>query len=181
MTGAVSPLLAWDSFYVIIGSSSAALTGLMFVVVTLMPEARRHMSTSRDGASAYATPTILHFGATLLVSAIFTAPWDALWQPGVAVAFTGVLGAAYGTIVALRLRRQTHYRAELEDWVWHAWLPGASYVTLVVAGVTLHGQAAGGIFAVGAATLMLLFIGIHNAWDLVTYMAFFNSEDRRGR
>src|SRR4051794_15807579 len=32
---ALSPLAAWESFYVIIGSAAAALTGLQFVVMTL--------------------------------------------------------------------------------------------------------------------------------------------------
>ena len=29
-----------------------------------------------------------------------------------------------------------------------------------------------GLFGVGAATLLLLFVGIHNAWDSVTYHVF---------
>lgn len=33
-------LSAWTNFYVIIGSSAGALTGLTFVVVTLMPRRR---------------------------------------------------------------------------------------------------------------------------------------------
>src|SRR5205823_8429588 len=37
---AVSPFAAWENFYVIVGSSAAALTGLQFVVVVLGAEAR---------------------------------------------------------------------------------------------------------------------------------------------
>src|SRR2546430_12420592 len=37
---AVSPFAAWESFYVIIGSSGAALTGLQFVVIALSAEGR---------------------------------------------------------------------------------------------------------------------------------------------
>jgi hypothetical protein len=32
----------------------------------------------------------------------------------------------------------------------------------------------GALFGVGAAVLLLLFIGIHNAWDAVTYHVFVN-------
>lgn len=35
-----SPLVAWESFYVIVGSSGAALTGLQFVVIALIAESR---------------------------------------------------------------------------------------------------------------------------------------------
>ena len=33
-----SPIAAWESFYVIVGSSGAALTGLQFVVIALTTE-----------------------------------------------------------------------------------------------------------------------------------------------
>ncbi len=38
MKAVASPLAAWESFYVIIGSESAALTGLQFVVIVLSAE-----------------------------------------------------------------------------------------------------------------------------------------------
>jgi len=33
-----TPIVAWESFYVIVGSSGAALTGLQFVVMALVAE-----------------------------------------------------------------------------------------------------------------------------------------------
>lgn len=47
-------LSAWSSFYVMIGSSAAALTGLMFVVISLIRQ--REISTSQDGISIFSTP-----------------------------------------------------------------------------------------------------------------------------
>jgi hypothetical protein len=32
------------------------------------------------------------------------------------------------------------------------------------------------LFVIGAATMLFLFTGIHNAWDTVTYMAFTGSQ-----
>jgi hypothetical protein len=40
MEEARSPLVAWESFYVIVGSSGAALTGLQFIVIALIAESR---------------------------------------------------------------------------------------------------------------------------------------------
>ncbi|MEP6993322.1 MAG: hypothetical protein ABI968_02285 [Acidobacteriota bacterium] len=34
---------------------------------------------------------------------------------------------------------------------------------------------------IGATTLLLLFIGIHNAWDTVTYIALDRLEQRRSK
>ena len=77
MPGTPVPALAeWENFYVIVGSSGAALTGLQFVVIALVAEGRRRSSLHE--IDAFGTPTIVHFCATLLVSAILSAPWQRL-------------------------------------------------------------------------------------------------------
>ena len=71
----------WDSFYVIIASAAGALIGLQFVVMTLIAE-KPPKDAERAGA-AFATPTIVHFSASLLVSALMRAPWPAIVFPAV--------------------------------------------------------------------------------------------------
>src|SRR3989442_3592050 len=66
-----TPFAAWESFYVIIGSSAAALTGPQFVVVVLGAEAR----SIGPEVGAFGTPTVVHFCAVLLISAILSVPW----------------------------------------------------------------------------------------------------------
>ena len=169
MPEAASPLAAWESFYVIVGSSGAALTGLMFVVITLTAES--HVQRSDQTIAAFATPTVVHFCAALLISAILSAPWRGLGSAGAMLAACGLAGVAYVAIVVRRARGQTGYRPVLEDWIWHAVLPLAAYAALTTGGLTLRGSPEGSLFAVGAAAVLLIFIGIHNAWDTVTYIA----------
>jgi hypothetical protein len=71
-----------------------------------------------------------------------------------------------------RIRRQTAYRPEFEDWLFHVLLPVAAYTTLAAAAVPARLHPRGALFAVAAAVLVLLFSGIHNAWDAVTYHVF---------
>ena len=177
----VSLLAAWESFYVIVGSSSAGLTGLMFVVVTLIPEAQSRGTVPVLGVSVFSTPTIVHFCSALLVSAILSAPWGALSQAGLAIALTGLAGLVFVVFVAVRMRRmrsQTDYRPVLEDWLCHFLLPLVVYVALVIAGMMLRDRPRTSLFGIGAATLLLLFIGIHNAWDTVTWMALQRSKPK---
>jgi len=68
------------------------------------------------------------------------------------------------------MRRQAAYRPVLEDWLWHVVFPLVSYVALVAAALVLPRNPAPLLFVVGAATVLFLFIGIHNAWDTVTYI-----------
>ena len=75
---APSLLTHWESFYVIVGSSAAALTGLMFVVVALVAESESRRRDAASGIDAFGTPTIVHFCSALLVSAVLSAPWASL-------------------------------------------------------------------------------------------------------
>jgi hypothetical protein len=164
-----APLAAWESFYVIIGSSAAALTGLQFVVIVLGAQvsALGDMSTTR----AFGTPTIVHFCAVLLISAILSAPWAALSSVGLALGACGLAGVVYAALVVRHARRQTGYKPVLEDWIWHAALPIIAYLSLLMAVFELQRHPAPSLFVTGGTVLLLLFIGIHNAWDAVTYIA----------
>jgi hypothetical protein len=165
---AVSSLTAWANYYVIIGSSAGALTGLMFVVITLIVGMREQRPA--EGIAAFNTPAVVHFGAALAVAAILSAPWQALWAASVPLGLCGLGGVVYTVIVTRRVRRFESYRLVLEDWIWHVLFPLASYGALVVAAGTLPGNPVPTLFVIGTAIALLLFDGIHNAWDNVTYI-----------
>ena len=166
---ALSSLATWQNFYVIIGSAAAALTGLMYVVITLIMGTRMRRSSGTLGA--FGTPNVVHFGIALLVAAILSAPWQALWNAGLLLGLSGLGGVMYAVIVVLRARRQTDYQPVLEDWLLYTAFPIVSYITFVVAAILLPVNPAPALFVIGAATLLLLFSSIHNAWDTVTYVA----------
>jgi hypothetical protein len=171
-----SPLIAWESFYVIVGSSGAALTGLQFVVIALIAEARtqgaaRAQESNDQSIAAFGTPTIVHFCSVLLVSAILSAPWHGLSSVGLTLGVCGLVGVVYGVIVVRRARRQSGYRPVWEDWLWHAVLPLISYALILGSAIVLRSYPQRALFVIGATALLLLFIGIHNAWDTVTYIA----------
>ena len=102
MHEAVWPLGSWEVFYLIIGASAAALIGLQFVVIAVGADSDTLGGT--EAVHAFATPTIVHFGA--------------------------VTGA-----------------------------------------ILFPSHAETALFWIGAAVVLLLFIGIHNAWDAVIYIA----------
>ncbi|HSS19884.1 MAG TPA: hypothetical protein VLL54_07410 [Pyrinomonadaceae bacterium] len=164
-----SPLAAWESFYVIVGSSGAALTGLQFVVIALISESKRQ-ATSRE-IEAFGTPTVIHFCTVLLVAAILSAPWHSLASVAYALGVCGVVGAIYCFIVVGRARRQSTYRPVFEDWLFHAALPLLGHALLLVTALLLTTYPQKVLFLVAASTLLFLFIGIHNSWDTVTYIA----------
>jgi hypothetical protein len=82
-----------------------------------------------------------------------------------------VAGIVYMAVVIRRARRPLHYVPVLEDWLWHCVFPLIAYVTLLVAALVLWRDPPRSLLVIGATALFLLFIGIHNAWDAVTYIA----------
>jgi hypothetical protein len=171
----MSELAGWDSFYVIAGSAAGALIGLQFVVVTLIAE-RPALRVAAAG-TAFSTPTVVHFGAVLLISALLRAPWRIITWPAALWGLTGLLGAVYELRVARRIRAQPIYRPEFEDWLFHVALPFAAYGTLALSSFAAPSRPREMLFAIGASALVLLFVGIHNAWDTITYHVFVNKRD----
>jgi hypothetical protein len=173
-SAARSVLNAWESFYVIVGSSAAALTGLQFVVMALIAETRT--PGAAGAVAAFGTPTVVHFSAVLLVSAIMSAPWS--WLPGAAMALgaCGVAGLVYTALAARRARQQTEYQPVFEDWLCHVALPFLAYAGALATAVMLPHDPRPALFVLGTAALLLLFVGIHNSWDSVTFIVI----DRRG-
>jgi hypothetical protein len=168
----MSEFAEWESFYVIVGSAAGALIGLQFVVLTLIAE-RPHLASPEAGA-AFATPTIVHFSAVLLLSAILRVPWHAIAAFAALWGLVGLAGIAYGVVVARRMRTQGAYQPVLEDWLFHLVLPIAAYALLALSALAALSHTREALFGVGAAVLLLLFIGIHNAWDAIAYQVLVN-------
>jgi hypothetical protein len=168
MHEANATLEAWGSFYVIVGSSAGALTGLQFVVMTLI--AQTGPRGRGEAVSAFGTPNVVHFCAALLVASILSVPWATLPPAGLGVAGCGALGVFYSVIVIRRAHRQREYEPVFEDWLWHTMLPLLAYSAVLLGGAVLGRDPSGALLAIGASVLLLVFVGIHNAWDTVTYM-----------
>jgi hypothetical protein len=170
----MTPLNGWANFYVIVGSSAGALIGLQFVVITLIAD--RSTRVDPEAGGAFATPSVIHFGVVLLQSAILSAPWNGMATPALLWGFIGLSGLIYAISVAHRLRKQHVYQPVFEDWLFHAVFPLVAYGTLIASALMAHSHPGLSLFLVGGASLLLLFVGIHNAWDAVTYHVYFKSK-----
>ena len=168
----------WENFYVIVGSSAGALIGLQFVVIKLIADMSIMRRDVEAGTGAFTTPSVVHFGVLLLLSAILCAPWKGMAPVAVLWGLVGLCGIVYTAMVARRLRVQTAYEPVFEDWLFHLLLPFAAYATLAVSACAARSHARPALFLAGGAALLLLFIGIHNAWDTVTYHVFVKKREQ---
>src|SRR5690348_4036184 len=162
----------WDSFYLIVGGAAGALIGLQFVVMTLLAD--RPQQSKADAGHAFATPTTMHFGAAFLLSAVIRVPWRSIEPMSFIWALMGTAGVLYSIVIIKRIRNQRSYKPVFEDWLFHAILPFVSYAALVAAAFMVSSNTREALFLAGGSALLLLIIGIHNAWDTTTYNVFVN-------
>ena len=161
----------WDNYFMLIGTASGGLIGLLFVVVTLTSGIER--SRALRASTIYLTPTLIHFAVTMVSSAVAVAP---RMNPRVAAVIL-IVAAVAGLTNAVRTCFGIYQFAKdgnpphwSDAWCYGV-APGAIYLGLIgaAAGVWMGWSLAVGA---GAALLMILMlVAIRNAWDLITWMA----------
>ena len=167
----LSLLSSWQNFYMIAGTAAATLTGLMFVATTLIAGMDTHVPTANAGISAFNTPTVVHFGVVLLLAGILSAPWQTFSSLSFLLGLLGLGMVFYSIIVMRRMRRVPHYQSTLEDWLWYLVFPLLASTLLIVAAFVLPKSPSPALYIVGSAIMLLLLVGIRNAWDIVTFLA----------
>lgn len=167
MPDALHALDGWSNFYVIVGSSGAALIGLQFVVMALIADLQP--KNSPEAIGAFGTPTVVHLAGALIISALMSVPWTTAGAPAMVLGAYGFGGVIYGAVIVARARRQRAYAPVWQDWLWHAMLPTSAYL-LLATGAVAFDRGAAALFFVATSALALLLIGIHNAWDTVTHL-----------
>jgi hypothetical protein len=161
------PLDVWSNFYVIAGSSAGGLTGLTFVVIALIAD--QH-AVRLPGLRAFITPTVVHFCSVLAIAAVLNVPGQTAFSVALCLAAAGVIGVIYCIGTALKLNSsKPEYVPVAADWTWNVVLPTLCYLGLAVAGALAASHAPLALYVTAAVSLLLLFIGIHNAWDIAVW------------
>ncbi len=177
-------LAGWGNFYLITGTAAAALTGLQFVVQSLLAsdlQLRDDPGDPEGGIAAFGTPTVVHFTMAVAISCVMCMPWPSSSGLRETLGALGLGALLYSTIVLRRTLRQRVYQPVGEDWLWHVLLPTAAYGAVLLAAFLFIGGRTVPLFAVAIATLLLLCVGIHNAWDTVIYLTVTTLQNRRTR
>ena len=153
----------------IAGSSAGGLTGLTFVVIALAADARR---VDPIGLHAFVTPIIVHFGTVLALAAFMCVPHQTLLSICLGLGAAGSAGLIYVCTVTSNIRFNLgSYLPVREDWIWNVILPGIAYGGLLTMALSIWLLPDFTLYAVAAISMLLLFIGIHNAWDIAVWMS----------
>jgi hypothetical protein len=102
---------------------------------------------------------------------MLSAPWQTFSSLSLLLGLVSLGMVLYLIIVLRRMRRVPDYQSTLEDWLWYLGFPLLAHVLLIVAAFVLPGNPAPALYIVGSAMILLLLVGIRNAWDMVTFLA----------
>jgi len=159
----------WDSYYLLIGTAAGALIGLLFVVATL--NAGREVTDVTRGTKTYLTPTVFHFAMVVVVSALATAPGLPARTVGLLLGACAVVGFVYSGLICVRLRSGNMAGQHWSDFWYFGVAPTAIYLGLGATSATAWAAPSALPYASAVLLLLLMLVGIRNAWDLVTWLA----------
>ena len=161
----------WSEYFFMIGSSAAALIGLMFIVVTLT--AGRDRQQLETGKHLYTSPIVWHLAVVMVLSAAALAPAIHPTLFGIVTAGLALLGIAMGIRSAVGIGRAQLVGPQdnLFDMWWYGIVPAIVYVALGAAAAAVLAGASWSASAIAAALMALLLVSIHAEWDLVTFLA----------
>ena len=164
----------------LVGTAAATLTGLMFVAVTFGSGlvTRESAATTR----AFLDPTYTHFVQVLLIACLLLMPTLGRWSSSAALLI--VVGAMrfLGLHTVFRRYREAqreHGDIELSDWLLSIVLPLLCHLSLMATGAAFIARNSAALTGLAVISVVLLFIGIHGAWELMVWMALAVSERRR--
>ena len=155
----------WHEFYVLLGTSSAALVALLFVAISIGVGFFTHRNQA--GTRTFTSPVIVHFSAILFISAIAIAP-----AHGPVTLIALIAAGATGVVVSAVTTRHVFdfigdSLVESIDQYAYGFIPLAAYCGIVASGVLLavHWEWAPELLA--GSTLVHMMVNIRNAWDLM--------------
>lgn len=168
MPEVLASIKGWENFYVITGSSAAGLTGLTFVVIALASDANM---VRLSGLRTFITPIVIHFSSVLWIASILSIPGHTTLSLAICIAITGIALTCYSAVTIYRMFANTElYVPAMQDWIFNATLPMLGCVALLSAAVLVNRHCVLALYVMGTVTLGMLFIGIHNAWDLAVWI-----------
>jgi hypothetical protein len=169
MQGSLAALFHdWHDFYLLVGTASATLVGLMFVAASI--GASVFNEEHRNAMRAFISPTVVHFAATLFICVVVTIPSQTWLTLGTLLTAGGLAGVLYAGRIWVQMFIRRSFAVDLVDRFFYAMIPVLGYLLVLASGVMLLLRVAWSSDVTAAALVILLLAGIRNAWDMMTWI-----------
>ena len=160
---AVSPAAEWQNFAMMTGGASGALTGLLFVAVSL----NASRIAAHPGLRASAAQTLVLFVAPLVMAAVLLTPGQADWALGAELIATGLGASASLLIIGQHKRGLTGNDKRLIAIFDRRDTNLVVMLLFVASGAVLAAGVSGGLYLLLPAALVAFLSGVLNAWNFL--------------
>ena len=158
----------WHDFYVLVGTASATLVGLMFVAASIGGSVFNE--THRIALQSFISPTVVNFAAVLFICIGVMIPSQTWLSLGLLLAGGGVAGLVYAGRVWFQMFVRRRFQVDAIDRMFYATVPLLGYLLVLAAGILLLLGKGWSAEVTAAALVVLMFAAIRNAWDMTTWI-----------
>lgn len=154
----------WDAFFGIIGVAAATLVGAMFIVASI---GSGMLKTRRGAARPFISPTITHVSVVLLGSALVMVPsftWESM---SATVGLGAIAGVIFSSVVGWQVCKR---KVDLEDKFLYGVFPLLAYAIMAASAPFLWLRWRVSIDVFAFSLVLLLIIGLRNAWDMTIFI-----------
>jgi hypothetical protein len=168
MPSLADTLAPWHDFFILVGTASATLIGLLFVAASL--GSGIFSLDRRYAARMFLSSSVVHFSCVLAACLIAVAPIRSWPVFGALACADGVFGLTYG-IIACRdsVRHGLPANMDRDDLALYMAVPLLGYFILAASGAMFLSDMNSATFILVAAVGLLLAVGIRNAWDITIW------------
>ena len=168
----------WHDFYVLMGTAGATLAGLVFVAISL--GTRLLNQDNLAGWRTYTDQPLLSFATALAKAGVLLVPTLTGLTLGALLCLIGAANLGYSGFLVRQLVRARQQRPlSAADWLWQVTAPLLGSVLTLGAGVGfLLGEREVALSVTAFVSLLLLLVGIRNAWNMVLWVAARTDESK---
>lgn len=161
-------LHAWHDFYLLAGTASATLVGLMFVAATIGANVFRE--ENQAAMRAFISPTVVHFVVVLLVCIVSAVPSHTRPTLAGVLILGGASGLAYSARIWMQLFVRRRFNIDLVDRLFYALVPVLGHALILLSAGLLLARSRWSLEVLAAALITLLLAGLRNAWDMTIWI-----------
>lgn len=158
----------WHDFYVLLGTASATLVGLMFVAASV--GAQVFTEKNREAMRAFISPTVVHFSSVLFICIVAAVPSQSWVSLAILLIVAGAAGLIHAARVWMQLFVRHSFAVDVIDRLFYALIPVVGYLLVLGSAALLLGRSQWSLEALAVALITLLLAGLRNAWDMTMWI-----------
>ncbi len=160
----------WQNFYMLVGTASATLIGLLFVAIS----AGRYIPAqqAKEYTRTFVNPILFVYAQVFFVSCLALIPLRSVLLLSSVLVVLGVFNLFFTGKVMWRIRVVHHDDVDIghDHWLWYTLLPGMVSLLLIACALGLYFEEPLTVPIIAVIVLLSLAIGLRNTWNLMLWL-----------